>query len=256
MVLAAIVLKEPSDVRIGARPQFRLIQGMAKVTEAPRSSRQEDIDLVARFNKGDTSAFSELFRRHHKDVTRLVTRMLGASRDAQDVVQEVFLQVFKSLPDFLGKSRLSTWVYRIGVNVVLMHRRAARSRPVLAKEDAAPVPTDPRPLPDEQVERSLRVAALDRLMDLLSEKKRTVFVLHELQGLAPVEIAKIVRAPVFTVRTRLFYARRELVMHIGREPSLKLLFPELISAHRLENPAEDLEKVAEELTDARNRGES
>ena len=229
---------------------------MAKSTEASSSSRQDDIDLVARFNAGDTSAFSELFRRHHEDVTRLVARMLGPRSDAQDVVQEVFLQIFKSLPDFRGKSRLSTWVYRIGVNVVLMHRRAARSRPLLAAEDAAPAPTDSRPLPDEQVERSLRVAALERLMDRLSEKKRTVFVLHELQGLAPAEIAKVVRAPVLTVRTRLFYARRELVTLIGREPHLKLLFPELTSEHRLTNPSADLDEVADDSTHERSRGES
>jgi RNA polymerase sigma-70 factor (ECF subfamily) len=118
-------------------------------------------------------------------------------------------------------------VYRIGVNVALMHRRASRSRPQLVPEEVALVPVDAEPLPDEQFERRQRAAALDRLMDRLSEKKRTVFVLHELQGLSPVEIAKIVRAPVLTVRTRLFYARRELIALIASDQSLTSLFPEL-----------------------------
>jgi RNA polymerase sigma-70 factor (ECF subfamily) len=200
---------------------------MGNSNDSFANPRQEDMRLVTRFNSGDPAAFSELFRRHRKEVARLVVRMLGSSGDAQDVMQEVFLQVFRSLSDFRGKSRLSTWIYRVAVNVVLMHRRAGRSRPVLAREELAPPPADPEPLPDEQVEMSLRVAALERLMDRLSEKKRTVFVLHELQGLSPIEIADIVGAPVLTVRTRLFYARRELMSLIGREPGLNHLFADL-----------------------------
>ena len=194
---------------------------------------QDDVDLAARFNSGDAQAFSELFRRHHKDVTRLVTRMLGSNREAPDVVQEVFLQVYKSLPNFRGQSRLSTWVYRIGVNVVLMHRRAARARPQIMFEEAILPAVDQRPLPDEGFEQSQRVAALFRLMQQLSEKKRTVFILHELQGIAPAEIAQVVGAPVLTVRTRLFYARRELLALIRRDPQLRRLFPELASEGNL-----------------------
>ena len=74
--------------------------------------------------------------------------------------------------------------------------------------------------PDEDVERRERVRAFARLLDRLAEKKRVVFILHELEGLPPEEIGKIVGAPVLTVRTRLFYARRELEAMLGDEPSL------------------------------------
>jgi RNA polymerase sigma-70 factor (ECF subfamily) len=185
------------------------------------------MDLVARFNRGEPEAFSELFHRHHKGVVRLVARMLGSTVELHDVVQEIFLQIFKSLPQFRGTSRLSTWVYRIGVNVVLMHRRSNRSRPRLVDEEAGPVAADVHLLPDEQVERRRRVAALEHLMEQLSEKKRTVFILHELQGLSPVEISEIVGAPVLTVRTRLFYARRELTDRIAHDARLRLLLPAL-----------------------------
>jgi RNA polymerase sigma-70 factor (ECF subfamily) len=205
---------------------------------------QEDMWLVARFNDGNREAFSELFRSHQKDVARLVARMLGSSGDVQDVVQEVFFQVFRSLADFRGKSRLSTWIYRVAVNVTLMHRRARQTRPVLAREELAPPPTDTGPLPDEQVERSLRVAALERLMDHLSEKKRTVFVLHELQGLSPAAIAQVVGAPVLTVRTRLFYARRELTLLISRESSLGCLYASLIEkGHNIDEPSDSTAAV-------------
>jgi RNA polymerase sigma-70 factor (ECF subfamily) len=89
------------------------------------------------------------------------------------------------------------------------------------------VPSDGEPLPDEQVARRARIAAFNRLLDRLSEKKRTVFVLHEIEGLPPVEIAKIVEAPVLTVRTRLFYARRELAELLREEPTLAALADEL-----------------------------
>ena len=146
--------------------------------------------------------------------------MMGSSADVEDLVQEVFLQVHRSIADFRGDARLSTWLYRLTVNVVLMHRRAAKSRPQLVGEEAAAPPKDTRLLPDEQVARRRRVVAFYRMIDKLSEKKRTVFVLHEIDGLSPLEIAKIVEAPVLTVRTRLFYARRELTAMIREEPDL------------------------------------
>ena len=101
-----------------------------------------------------------------------------------------------------------------------MHRRAARSRPVFNEAPPGVAPRDARPLPDEQVARLARVRAFQRLLDRLSDKKRTVFVLHELEGLSPAEIARIVAAPVLTVRTRLFYARRELAAMLREEPTL------------------------------------
>jgi RNA polymerase sigma-70 factor, ECF subfamily len=254
-VLPAIVLTDAPGAHTGSPPRLRLIRGMGNSDDSVANARQEDMRLVSRFNRGDPAAFTELFNRHQKDVARLVVRMLGSSSDAQDVMQEVFLQVFRSLPEFRGKSRLSTWIYRVAVNVVLMHRRAGRSRPILTGADLAPPPMDVEPLPDEQVELSLRVAALERLMVRLSEKKRTVFVLHELQGLSPSEIADIVGAPVLTVRTRLFYARRELMTLIGRDAALSHLFADLKpGAEREMSPESEREPVAKD--DPRLRGET
>ena len=102
-----------------------------------------------------------------------------------------------------------------------MQRRAAKSRPQLTGEAAAAPPKDPHLLPDEQVARGRRIAAaFYRVIDRLSEKKRTVFVLHEIEGLSPAEIAKAVGAPVLTIRTRLFYARREIADMVREEPAL------------------------------------
>ncbi|MGA7120814.1 MAG: sigma-70 family RNA polymerase sigma factor [Polyangiaceae bacterium] len=177
--------------------------------------------LIARASTGDTGAFRQIYERHRQDVARLVYRMIGPRSDIEDVIQEVFVQVYKSLKDFRGQSKFTTWLHRVTVNVVLMHRRAARSRPVFA--DEPPADTVLRSgdiLPDEDFERRERMRAFGRLLDRLADKKRIVFVLHDLEGVPPGEIAKIVGAPVLTVRTRLFYARREIEAMLGEEPSL------------------------------------
>ena len=181
--------------------------------------------VVERAKAGEAAAFQELFHRHRDEVARLVYRLLPSPPELEDLVQEVFLQVYRSLHRFEGKARFSTWLYRVTVNVVLMHRRAARSRPVLV--EALTEPTAEQELPDATVEQRRRVAAFYELLERLTEKKRTVFVLHELEGLAPADIAKIVDAPVLTVRTRLFYARRELGELLREEPTLASLADEL-----------------------------
>lgn len=162
-----------------------------------------------------------LYRAHRRDVARLVYRMLGPRHDAEDVIQEVFVQVFRSLGSFRGGSAFTTWLHRVTVNVVLMHRRAARSRPVFAEELPPDVVADPTGLaPDEDVERIARVEAFRRLIDRVSPKKAEVFVLHDLDGESAHEIAKIVGCPLLTVRTRLFYARREIAAMWSSEPAL------------------------------------
>jgi RNA polymerase sigma-70 factor (ECF subfamily) len=177
--------------------------------------------LVRRAAAGDAEAFRALFLRHKSEVARLVYRMLNAPADLDDVVQEVFVQVFRSLKDFRGQAKFTTWLHRVTVNVVLMHRRSARSRPVLAEElPGELVPDTTQSQPDDEVDRRDRMRAFQRLLGRLADKKRIVFVLHEFEGMSPAEIADVVGAPVLTVRTRLFYARRELEGMLGEEPAL------------------------------------
>ncbi|HEY2408409.1 MAG TPA: RNA polymerase sigma factor [Polyangiaceae bacterium] len=195
-------------------------------------------DLVERCKAGDNAAFREIFRLHRTDVARLVQRMLGQSSDLDDLVQEVFLQVHRSIRDFRSEARFSTWLYRVAVNVVLMHRRAARSRPVLGELPDTLAPADVRELPDDALARQRRVSAFYRLLEGLSEKKRTVFVLHEIEGLPPAEIARVVGSPVLTVRTRLFYARRELLAQLDNEPALAAISRELGAAPEGEREGE------------------
>jgi RNA polymerase sigma-70 factor (ECF subfamily) len=223
---------EPPGIEAGVSAAADVIPFLPAMAPSPvtrastvgATSAYPDDGLVARAAAGDREAFRGLFVRHRGDVARLVYRMLNAPSDLDDVVQEVFVQVFRSLKDFRGQSKFSTWLHRVTVNVVLMHRRSARSRPVLTEEAPGELVADEgQTLPDEDAERRERVRAFERLLARLADKKRVVFVLHELEGMAPAEIAEIVGAPVLTVRTRLFYARRELEAMLADEPSLASL---------------------------------
>jgi RNA polymerase sigma-70 factor (ECF subfamily) len=113
------------------------------------------------------------------------------------------------------------------VNVVLMHRRAARRRPRLVDEEQADPAVDGAPSAEDALDSRLRMQAFYRLIERLSDKKRVVFMLHELEGLSPARISEIVQAPVLTVRTRLFYARRELAQLLSEEPELESIAAEL-----------------------------
>lgn len=195
--------------------------GLSFLRERPVSDQDE---LVERARTGEVAAFKALFLRHRGDVARLVHRMLGNAPDAEDVAQEVFFQVHRSLKDFRGQSKFTTWLHRVTVNVVLMHRRSQKSRPVLSEELSADITADESSVaPDEDVDRRMRTRVFLRLLDKLADKKRAVFVLHDLEGVSPQEIAEIVGSPVLTVRTRLFYARRELEALIAEEPALASL---------------------------------
>ena len=212
-----------------------LILALSPSTVSPSTSVAEtrmdpDAALIARAQRGDTAAFRQLFLRHREQVSRIVFRMIGPSADVEDVVQEVFLNVYRSLPSFRGDAKFSTWLYRLATNVTRMHLRRGRSRPKFADVEVPEAPRESRPPdgPDEQIERAERVRALYRLLEGLSEKKREVLILHDLEGVPAKEIAELSGIPVLTVRTRLFYARKELYAALADEPSLRAVMEVLM----------------------------
>lgn len=201
-----------------------LADGAQPVTARGTHRMDPDRALVERALAGEEAAFRQLFVRHRDDAARVVYRMLGPSPEVEDVVQEVFLHVYRSLKSFRGDARFSTWLYRLAVNVTRMHLRRKRSRPRFADvevPDAAPAEELVILDPAEQVDQRARVKALYRLLEGISEKKREVIVLHDFEGMPAKEIADTLGIPVLTVRTRLFYARKELYGAMSADPSLR-----------------------------------
>jgi RNA polymerase sigma-70 factor (ECF subfamily) len=137
-------------------------------------------------------------------------RILGPVADLEDLVQTVFIKVYRTLDRFEGRSKLSTWLYRICVHVAMDHlRRKKRKKPTQDLESAPPL-ADSRADPSQVAEMIEAVEHLQQALTRIKEPKRTVLVLHDLMEVPAEEIASMLNAPVPTVRSRLFYARREL----------------------------------------------
>jgi RNA polymerase sigma-70 factor (ECF subfamily) len=217
---SSCALVQPTTV---SRPHLRTL----------RRAPMADIDpLISRAQRGEQRALRELLERHRGDVTRVAFRALGPSPDLEDVVQEALVQIYRSLPSYQGQSKFTTWLYRVVTNVARMHLRKQRSRPRLTGASNEALEREPTEAhrPDANAERNERLRALYRHVEALSDKKRTVLVLHDFTGLGAAEIAEIVEAPVLTVRTRLFYARKELYAALARDPALADLADSLAPA--------------------------
>lgn len=155
-------------------------------------------------------AFRELYERHFRFIYRIVTRLAGPDADVEDLVHEIFSVAGQKLPEFEGRAKESTWLYRIAANVVSADRRKRRRQRLLGLRWLKPLPEDELVEgPDRDVERSDAQKLVHDVLSQMSEKKRTVFVLFELEGLPGQEIAEMVGCPLDTMWTRLFHARRD-----------------------------------------------
>jgi RNA polymerase sigma-70 factor (ECF subfamily) len=171
----------------------------------------------------EISAQRQLYESHANFVRRLVLRLGTPAADADDLVQETFVIAFRHWSKFDPRRFASsdmasaerTWLYAIAVRVAAGARRRARLRRFLGLEEIAE-PRDPT-TPASLFERAEARRRVRRLLEGIGEKKRTAFVLFELEGLSGEEIARVVGAPVKTVWTRLFHARREFLERLARE---------------------------------------
>src|SRR5438094_1115515 len=160
----------------------------------------DEADLVARCVAGERAAQDELYQRFRRQIANNLYRVLGDRGDLDDLVQEVFVIAFRGLERFRGDARLSTWLYRICVNVALGRIRTRKRRPAMfgvADLDAAP--HDPslteRPeTPEKSLERRQDRERVYRALEALAPKKRIVLYLHEIEGMDLKEIAYLVES--------------------------------------------------------------
>ena len=185
---------------------------------APVTTSASRADVVERARGGDVTAFRELYALHCRQVTRQLTYLVPRS-DLEDVLQDVFIEVFKSIKRFEGKSAFTTWLYRLTVHVAMKARRKhTRSRLDIVEE--VPDQADDRATPEAVSLSAERQERVEALLEKLSPKKRAVLVMHDLQGVEAQKIAEVLDTNILTVRTRLFYARRELEALAKDDPAL------------------------------------
>jgi RNA polymerase sigma-70 factor (ECF subfamily) len=174
----------------------------------------DDHRLIAECLDGKTAAFGELVRRYQDRLFNTVFRLVDNAEDAQDVVQEAFLNAYQSLESFKGDSLFFTWLYRIAVNTAISLKRKKR---VMVRidgpgGDVVVEPLDPseEARPDHAIEQAEQEQRIQIALSRLSAEHRAVLVLKDREGQKYEEMAIILDVPVGTIRSRLHRARLEL----------------------------------------------
>ena len=172
--------------------------------------------FLERLRQGDPGAFEELVIAYQHRVFGVALRMLGNAAEAQDVAQEVFLRVHRALGGFRGDAKLSTWLYAITSRLCLTRLGAGERRLLRYGEETLARLPDLQADPGREVERSELEAALHRAIAELSDERRIVVVLRDLEGLSYQEIAAALDLELGTVRSRLHRARLDLKEKLER----------------------------------------
>jgi len=177
-----------------------------------------DEQIVDRVRNGETRLFDQLVRRYQDPVYGMAARFTGGGADAEDVAQEVFLKVFRSLAGFKGEAKFSTWLYRVTFNLCAdwLRRNRKPGRKAAAIEEAGEV-RDSRVDLERSLLESEERERVNRALASLDERYRSVIVLLYYQKLPYEEIATILGVPVKTVETRLYRARKMLREALGQE---------------------------------------
>ena len=176
-----------------------------------------EFDLAA-LQAGDRAEFARLVEAYSGQVYRLALKMLHNPQDAEDILQETFIKAYKALPNFEGRSSLSTWLYRIATNESLMFLRKKQLVQVSVDETIETDEGDERPrqivdwccLPEEELMSTEARSNLDRSVQQLPETLRTVFLLRDIEGLSTRETAEVLDISETAVKTRLSRARFKL----------------------------------------------
>jgi RNA polymerase sigma-70 factor (ECF subfamily) len=180
----------------------------------PQRAQSPDNDLVSNAAAGDPHAFEGLMRRHNRQMFRTARAILRDDAEAEDALQEAYMQAYRSLGTFRADARFSTWLARIVVNEALMRlRKITRRASIVPIQAAAPVEEvegisdDAMEKPDSAAERGEMRRLLEAQIDLLPDLYRTVFMLRAVEELSVEETAAVLNLPPATVRTRFFRAR-------------------------------------------------
>jgi RNA polymerase sigma-70 factor (ECF subfamily) len=190
--------------------------------------------LVERLIARDERAFNDLVRAYERRVFGLVFRMLGQRAEAEDLTQEVFVQVFKAIGTFRGESKLSTWIYRIAVNLCKNRAKYLRVRHAGEQDQLDDVadrlpPSQARHANVAQVDRPDEAVAGRQVEEIVrqsiaevDENFRECLILCDVEELAYEEIAEITQLPVGTVKSRIFRGRAQLREIVERKLGEKI----------------------------------
>lgn len=193
-------------------------RGTPQLTQSDDYAREAQ--LLNRLRRGEEDAFEQLVRRHSNHLLATARRLLRTEHDAQDAVQAAFLAAFKSIGQFIGSAKLSTWLYRIVVNAALMKLRSRRRRPEESIDELLPhfdakgewtgkVASWETPS-EELLQRRATRALVRQCIDCLPDSHRTVLLLRDIEELDTEEAAALLGITPNAVKIRLHRARQTL----------------------------------------------
>jgi RNA polymerase sigma-70 factor (ECF subfamily) len=211
-------------------PSKRLARARARALgqRTPYTMSLAERLLIARLVERDEQAFGEIVRQYGDKVFSLIYRMLGNRQEAEDVAQDVFITVFKTIDSFRGEAKFSTWLLRIAANhaknrIKYLARRATDKggldeAPEAAMADLGKAPAQAHvSSPEAALEAAERGTALEQAIASLDEDHRLVLVLRDIEELAYEEICEITGLPEGTVKSRIHRARLALKERLARE---------------------------------------
>src|SRR6201998_1360735 len=218
-----------SGTTLGATRRIRTVSGAATGQLARQRPAQPvawtEAEAIRLAQAGDAASFEFLYQLHGRRVYALCLRMVGNPADAEDLMQEAFLQLFRKIGTFRGESAFSTWLHRMTVNVVLMRLRKKSLPTDSLEETLEPDAENSGPkrdvgAPDLRLSGAVDRVNLERYIEKIPPVYRTVFVLHDVQGYEHNEIASIMGCSVGNSKSQLHKARtrlRELLQEEMRE---------------------------------------
>jgi RNA polymerase sigma-70 factor (ECF subfamily) len=174
-----------------------------------------DTELAISAATGDTSAFDELYARYADRVFARITHLIGPGPDREDVLQQVFLGLHRALPRFRAEASISTFLYRITVNIAYDHLRHRARRSGVHDPTALDTLIDGDPSPEDRARRREELTQIFGLLERIKPAKRIAFVLVAVEGLSLAEAAELIGANPEAVKQRVLHARRELVALLG-----------------------------------------
>lgn len=197
---------------------------MAKAKAKETAAPVEDTVLIERFRKGCEASFEEIVRRYETKAYNLAMRLTRNSEDAEEVLQDVFITVYRKIEGFEGKAKFSSWLYRITVNAAFMKLRKRRQDQSVALEDLLPQlhhhttlaqNTFSLPCDSLAINNEIR-GALEGAITKLPDEYRAVFVLRDIDGLSNKEVGDILDLSIPAVKSRLHRSRLMLRKRLRR----------------------------------------
>ncbi|HEY6257620.1 MAG TPA: sigma-70 family RNA polymerase sigma factor [Xanthobacteraceae bacterium] len=206
--MTAAVDTRPMHVELAPANEARPRGAPTPARPANSNDAGSDEALMARLAEGDRQAMRALYARHHVSVYRFALRLVGNPATAEDIVSEVFIEVWRHAASFEGRARLSTWILTIARNKAVSALRGRSDQP-LDDAAAAAIP-DQAITAEERLDASQRGAVLRQCLAELSPAHREIVDLVYYHERSVEEAATILGVPAATVKTRMFYARKRL----------------------------------------------